>query len=797
MQLEPKDLYKKLEFDKIIELLENECLGELGKFHIQNLHISNELSVIERNLSEVNEYKMTLEKKDIFPEKNYASLENDLKMLDVEGFVLPVEGLQRINIVLLAVRDMFRFFSQERKEIYPTLYQIMRPIVFDENLQKEITRVIDENGEIRADASPELQKIRRRTQSMQKELDNVFRKIIQDYRSKGWLSDNIESFRNGRRVLSVPAEHKRKVRGIIHDESATGKTTFIEPEGVIDINNDIFDLEQEERREIYKILKELSAVLRPYTSAMRTYEQLIARFDVIQTKARLAVRLKANMPIVKKEPFFGIAKAFHPLLLLKNQQIERKTVPFDLTLHGSNRLLVLSGPNAGGKSVSMKAVGLLQMMMQAGLLIPVAPHSEMGIYNKIYADIGDSQSLEDDLSTYSSRLKNMKAFLDGADERTMVLIDEFGSGTDPKIGGNIAEAILKELNGRQVWGVITTHFSNLKMFAYKTKGILNGCMNFNSDTLSPTYELRVGRPGSSYAFEIAENSGLSAQVLDYAKHRTGANEKAVDELLIDLQREKQELEEKLSGMTEREKKLEKLIKTYEEMHREMEFKRKKMKLDVKEIEIQRSADYSQQLSKLARELREEKNLERTLALAEEKKKEKEVAIQSAQILKKELVAADVFVNPDTLKNGDFIRLRAGGAIGKIAGIDKAKGLATVEMGLMTIKVNMLDLQPVAKEPMKIISVHGIQRDIVENRAKFESKIDLRGIKMIEAMKLLEEFIDRALMSSVNNIEILHGKGDGILKKAVRQKLKEYKSVKNVRHPEMNAGGDGITLVDII
>lgn len=324
MELQPKDIYEKLEFDKVIDLLERECYGELGQEQVRALAPTADVAFINQRLNEVKEYKIILDKRDLFPLGTYADVAEDLRMLEIEGYVLPEEGLQKINVLLIFIRKIFKFFNPGRQLAYPALYELVRHIIFNEDLSKEIERVIDEEGNIRPDASPDLAKIRRHIQSKQRELDRQFRIIIDEYRRKGWLTDNVESFRNGRRVLSVPSEHKRKIRGIIHDESATGKTAFIEPEPVIDINNDIFDLEQEERREIYRILKALSAVLRPYVNLMRAYRDVIIRYDVIQAKGRLAVKMKADIPRLSEKPFFGITQGRHPLLFLKNRNLGKK-----------------------------------------------------------------------------------------------------------------------------------------------------------------------------------------------------------------------------------------------------------------------------------------------------------------------------------------------------------------------------------------------------------------------------------------------------------------------------------------
>jgi len=795
MQLEPKDLFEKLEFNKIVALLEKDCYGEMGRTAIRKLQPDTDIEKIRIRLKQTEEFKRTITEGDPFPMGNYPGLSEDLQMLEIEGYVLPEEGLQRINIVLRLMNEIFGFFVPERQQVYENLYALIRNTTFDKTLMEAIEKVIDEEGEIRPDASKQLARIRRSIGAKQKELERAFGKLIHDYRKRGWLTDNVESFRNGRRVLSVPAEHKRKIRGIIHDESTTGKTAFIEPEGVIDINNDIFDLYTEEKREIYRILKELSETLRPYIPMLGHYEKLIARFDFIQAKARLAVQLRAEMPKLVNKPHLGIQMAYHPLLLLKNKEVERETVPFDLTLFGENRILMLSGPNAGGKSITLKSVGLLQLMVQSGLLVPADEISEFGIFKKIFADIGDQQSLEDDLSTYSSHLKNMKTFLENADKDTLLLIDEFGSGTDPKIGGAIAEAILEQYNAKKVSGVITTHYSNLKIYSFKTKGMVNGSMLFDKETLSPTYHLRVGRPGSSYAFEIAEKSGLDKKVLKYAKHRTGANEKAVDQLLVDLQQEKQEVEEKLEQAIERERKLEKLIKNYENLHKDLEFRRKKVKLEAKEQSLQQVARDNKELERLIREIKEQQNLEKAKELAAEVKEEREQLKEEVNTLREK-----VYYEPEApqskkgpIREGDFVKLRTGGATGTVETLEK--DTAIVQMGMMRMTVKLRDLQH-ANAPLEVRSTKSVKTDMVSDVADFESKIDIRGMRMEEAVKVVEDFVDQALISNATNLRIVHGKGNGVLRKAVKSKLREYDAITNVKHPDEQAGGDGVTLVEI-
>ncbi len=796
MQLLPKDLFEKLEFDKVLHLLEQECMGEPGRALVRELVPSDRKSQIEVALSEAQEFARSIEHNDHFPVRAYESVDEELEMLKVEGYVLPIRGLQNLNLILLFTRDVFRFFNARRRETYPTLYKVIREVSFNEDLIKAIEGVIDEEGNIRPDASPELMRIRRQLGSKQKELEQKFRVIINQYRSKGWLTDNVESFRNGRRVLSVPSEHKRSIRGIIHDESTTGKTAFIEPEGIIEINNDIFDLETDEKREIYRILRELSAELRPYREDIRVYQEILIHFDFVQAKARLARQMNAVMPkTLFSRPHFGIKQGRHPLLYLKNKRLDKVTVPFDFILFKGNRILMLSGPNAGGKSITLKSIGLMQLMLQAGLLVPVDEESEMGIFKALFADIGDQQSIEDDLSTYSSRLENMRNFLERSDKESLVLIDEFGSGTDPKIGGAIAESILKQLNEQRIYGVITTHYSNLKIYAFKTKGIVNASMNFDKDTLSPTYELQVGRPGSSYAFEIAQKSGLSNKILNYAKHRTGKNEKAVDQLLVELQQEKQEAEEKLAELTDKQKKLDALIKNYEQLHKELEYRRKKVKLEAKEWALQQTSRDNREMENLIREIKEQQNLEKAKRISQQVKQQRGKLAEQVTDLREKIYyePTEKDKKKEAIKAGDFVKMKTGGATGTVESIEKNR--AVVRMGEMRMTIKLRDLQH-ANAPLEVQSGKSVQSQTSTDTASFQPKLDIRGMRYEEALKVVEDFVDQALIANAAHLEIVHGKGSGALREAVRRKLREYNVPMDITHPPQERGGDGVTLVEM-
>lgn len=793
MIYEPSDFLVRLEFDKIIELIARNCFGDLGVEQAHLIAPEQNLELIEIKLNEVAEFLRGIQHADVLNLSQYEDIRDDLKMLAIEDYVLPEDGFKRISRQLSSMATIYRYFNSERTQVYPNLYNIIRSLHFDFAISKEIDKVLDSEGNIKPDASPELGRIRRSIQFKVKELDKVFRHIIQDYRNKGWLTDNLEGYRNGRRVLSVPSEHKRKIRGIIHDESATGRTTFIEPEGVIDINNDIFDLEQEERKEIYRILKNLSAFLRPYATGFKVFQDVLIQFDLIQAKARLSQKLNAQRPIIKDLPSIKIIKGRHPLLLLKNGVLGKSTIPFSLNLGEKNRILVLSGPNAGGKSITMKSLGLLQIMVQSGLLVPTDPLSEFGIFNEFFADIGDQQSIEDDLSTYSSRLINMNTFIRHSGKRSLLLIDEFGSGTDPQFGGSIAEAILKELNEKKVVGVITTHYSNLKIFAYNSEGIINGCMAYDMENLTPTYHFIEGKPGSSYAFEIAQKSGLPEHVIKYAQSRTRKNEKEVDELLVDLQKEKQTVRESLLELKEKQDLLDKLVRGYESMQKDYEFRRKRFKLEQKQQELQDTGNVNKEVERLIKEIKEEKNIEKARELAIKLREERAKKMLEVNQLKEEIYyGSNAEGKSNILNAGDYVRLRSGGAVGLLIAMEKDK--ATVLMGDLKLLIDIRDLEK-GPEPLDK-KLKSLNFDTIKQVAGFENKLDIRGMRMQEALQVVETYIDSALMNSASQIEIIHGKGDGILRKAVRKKLKEYRVEMEISHPDPKLGGDGVTLVAI-
>ncbi len=791
MKFLPADSIEKLEFDKIVHLLMEFCKGEEARNRIHVLQPSSDYSWITTELNLTAELKKAKELNEQLPVYPYDAISQEVELLKTNGYVLEIEGILKLQRSLLAVNDLAEYFTPKRKALMPALTHIAAEIYDLSAVAKSIERIFDRDGSIKQNASPELSRIFKAIKSKSISLDSVFRDLANDYKKKGWLADNVETLRNGRRVLSVTSENKRKIRGIIHDESATGKTAFVEPERVIEINNDLFDLENEKIKEVYKLIKVLCDQMRPLRDEIRANHEILINFDLINAKAAFAIKLEARLPKIKAEPNFGYKIAYHPLLKWMNDEQKKKTVPFDLELHGKNRILVISGPNAGGKSVTMKAVGLLQMMLQSGMLIPVDENSEIGIFKSLYCDIGDQQSIEDDLSTYSSRLTNMKNFINKSDRDSLVLIDEFGSGTDPKIGGALAEALLREFNYKKVFGVITTHYSNIKLFAFKTKGIVNASMLFDKNALVPTYQLKVGKPGSSFAYEIAKKIGLHKKVMDYARHKTGKNEKAIDDLLINLQNDKQTLEKRIDELEQKEKTLQRLIKNYEEMYGQLEFSRKKLKLELKAKDLQRSQEEGKALQALMKELREKESLKEVQEKVKERKQEKKSLKEEIVELKEEVYYKDSYdINEFTI--GGYAKLREGGTVGKIVDIKGKK--IEIAMGLMQMILNSKELIPTG-EPIEMNSKKSVKTDI-EFKHGFESKLDIRGYTLTDGMDFVQEFIDTALIQNVSQLTIVHGVGTGKLRQAVHRKLKEYDNIKKIWHPEEEFGGQSITYVSL-
>ncbi|MEP6466795.1 MAG: MutS2/Smr-associated SH3 domain-containing protein [Parafilimonas sp.] len=553
MKLYPESAEQQLEFTKVKNYLSAYCNTEYAKDKALHLRIHTKKEIIALQLQQAFEYKLILEQKQVLPNDFSENISRSLKLLSIEGGVLQVEEFMHIRKLSINTEKLFRWFDAERRLAYSALYKVLQDSYYEKSIMKMIDEVFDETGNIKDNASVALQKIRQTLYRKRNELRRVFEKEVARLNKAGFSAEIDESFSNGRRVVAVFSEHKRQVKGILHGESDSRKTAFIEPEQTIELNNEVFSLEHEERKEILRILKLLTTNLSVHSSLLQQWFYIAGEFDFIQAKAKFAIELNGNYPGITDGAVINLKNAFHPLLILHNKSTNRTTVPVTLKLDDKNRILIISGPNAGGKTVTMKTIGLNQLMLQSGLLIPVHPDSEMGIFKQLFIHIGDTQSIEFDLSTYSSHLLHMKYFIENANGKTLFFIDELGSGTDPNLGGAFAEIILNEINHRHSFGVITTHYLNLKTFANRTAGIINGSMMFDEKNLLPLYTLAVGKPGSSYTFAIAERIGLPKHLINQAKKLVDENHFRLDKLLNRteqdlqaLQKERQDLKKLLA-----------------------------------------------------------------------------------------------------------------------------------------------------------------------------------------------------------------------------------------------------------
>lgn len=563
MRLYPVSATAQLEFDKVKELLHNNCSTVLAKELAAQLRIHTQKSFIDLQLQQSHEYKMLVQQSIYFPLQFTTHIEKELKLLGIEGATLGAEQFLQIRKLAENIEGIFRWFSADRKLAFAALFKAIENTYYEKYIIESIDAIIDEVAQVKDNASEDLQKIRQSLFRKRNELRRVFERVVNKLNKAGYSADIEESFSNGRRVVAVFSEHKRQVKGILHGESDSRKTAFIEPEETIELNNAVYSLEYEETKEVQKILRELTKRLSIYAGLLKDYLRIIGLLDFIQAKAKLSIAMNAHMPNVVDKAIIDLKDAYHPLLYLYNKQNNKPTIPVNITLNEKGRIIVISGPNAGGKTVTMKTIGLNQLMMQSGLLVPVQPTSQMGIFKQLFIHIGDTQSIEFELSTYSSHLLHMKHFLENANGKTLFFIDELGSGSDPNLGGAFAEVIMEELGRKHSMGIVTTHYLNLKVMANHTQGIVNAAMAFDEKKLLPLYKLIVGKPGSSYTFAIAERIGLPKHLIERAKSLVDEDHFKLDKLLNNTEQNLQRLDKDKSQLNQ-------LLKQNEKLQKEME-----------------------------------------------------------------------------------------------------------------------------------------------------------------------------------------------------------------------------------
>ncbi len=790
----PKEIERKIGFDTLRSLLLETCLGPLGQRHVDRLVPIEDINLLTKLLGQTHEFLRILENDIPFPESNYLDVSDLLKKAAVENIFLSEDEFYELKASLVTLFKCLAFFKKYELD-YPQLSAASAGVSLDPQLSVAIEAVIDERGKVRDSASPELNKIRKEIISHQSQARKSIESILKQARKDGFAGDDAGiTVRGGRLVIPISAEYKRRIKGFIHDESATGQTVFMEPAEVLEINNGIRELSYRENREVVKILTKLTDEVRPYISDLKKAYQFLGMIDFIRAKAKIALQLEAKMPKILDKPKLSWQNARHPLLYLSYHKIKKRVIPLNITLNEEERILLISGPNAGGKSVCLKTVGLIQYMFQCGMLPPVEESSEFGIFKKIYLDIGDEQSIENDLSTYSSHLTNMKAFVEGMNGKTLFLIDEFGTGTEPQFGGAIAESILKTLNHKRGFGLVTTHYANLKKLAEKSNGIVNGAMRYDVERLEPLYELEIGKPGSSFALEIAGKIGLKKEILDHAKKLVGHSHVRFDELINTLEREKNEFKDKFEEVQGKNERLDKEIKQYSELKESLDKDRKRLLKDARIAAKSIIEDANKRVESTIREIKEQ-NAEKEAtkkvreSLGQHKNRlNKKLRRDSEQPIKKK--------DNSALKIGDVVRVIGQEVNGEVMEIKGKK--VEVRFGLIKSLVKLDQLQKIqggqttSVKPKK--SIKGI--DLNRKVADFSSNLDLRGKRVEEALSEVDSFLDQAILVGFNQLRIVHGKGHGVLRELVQNHLKGNHFIEKVADEHIERGGSGVTVVTL-
>lgn len=672
MRLYPKD-NNLLEFDKIRQLIASYCHGTLARETALTLKPQTDISFIKRSLNEVHEFSTMLTGGQVMSLNYGIHLQKELNLLRIKGSVLRAASFYQIKLLVENISTAFHFFKTH-PSVYPTLETIIYSTYEEKRIINYIDQVIDTDQSVRSDASEELYYIRTQLSARRNELQRVFSKTIQRLSKAGMLIESEQSIRNGRKVVAIYSEHKRQVKGIVHGISDTGKTSYIEPEESVELNNVIVELEQREREEIYRILKELTERLAPFHELLVTYQQIISQYDFIYAKAKLAVDMQANMPRITTHGVISLKNAYHPLLYLHNKKLNKPTVPLTLELNHQKRILVISGPNAGGKTICLKLVGLIQIMVQSGLLVPVASESELGVFNTLMVSMGDTQSIEYELSTYSAHLKMMKHFVLHADKRTLFLIDEFGTGSDPTLGGAFAEAILEHLSQQKAIGVVTTHYLNLKTLADRAEGIINGSMEFDEVKLLPLYRLLIGKPGSSYTFAIAERIGVPKPVVERAKSLVKKDQFRLEKLLRELQRDKQLLNEQRKELQRKEEELKQLQRDLEKQRaKQEEWIQQEIQRRTKNV-LKETKEAEQRLKNLIGEWNKAKDksklAQKIAELTMKHKKDKKTSLRK---VKGEIIK----VSETEIQPGDEVRIISLNRTGRVEAVRKKNVIVNV------------------------------------------------------------------------------------------------------------------------
>lgn len=816
----PKNFESKIGFDRIRQFIALKCLSPLGEEKVQEMAFSSAHVFIIETLSQTEEFIRIIQEEDDFPTNYFLDVRSSLKHIKVEGTWVDENTLFDLRRSLQTIRDIVNFLRKEDSENtpYPHLQKLAGDIIIFPQLLSKIDNILDKFGRIKDNASVELSRIRKDITRISSGISRSLNAILRSAQSEGLVEKDITpTMRDGRLVIPVAPAFKRRIKGIVHDESASGKTVFIEPAEVVEANNRIRELESEERREIIKILVAFTDILRPLVPDILQSYDFLAQIDFIRAKANFALDIEGIKPAISDEQILRWDKAKHPLLYLSHQKQGKAIVPLDIELDSENRILIISGPNAGGKSVCLKTVGLLQYMVQCGIPIPLAESSKVGIFDQIFIDIGDEQSIENDLSTYSSHLTNMKFFVRNCNQKTILLIDEFGGGTEPQIGGAIAESLLKRFNEKKAFGVITTHYQNLKHFANENKGVVNGAMLYDRHEMQPLFTLSIGNPGSSFAIEIARKIGLPEDVIADASEIVGSDYINMDKYLQDIVRDKRYWESKRQNIRQKEKKLEEITSSYETNLLDVEKQRKEIIRQAKAeaervlseanakientIRTIRESQAEKEKTKLARQSltdfkasleNETQPANDKIAQKIQKLKERDKHRESKDKQPKEQKQQQISV-------GDNVRIKGQSNVGEVLDIQKSNVVVAFGMIKSTVKLDTLEYvskNQIKRESKSTLISAGLSEDMREKKLNFKQDIDVRGMRGDEALQAVMYFIDDAILVGMPRVRILHGTGTGILRQLIRDYLRTVHGVAHYQDEHVQFGGSGITVVDL-
>lgn len=829
----PQNFEHKIGFDQIRTLLANKCISSLGEERVHEMTFSDEFTVVESQLNLITEFIRIIQEEDQFPDQYFFDVRQSLMRIKIEGMYLDEQELFDLRRSLETINNIVRFLhhheDEEGQSPYPNLSALAGDVMVFPQLIGKIDSILNKYGKIKDNASQELARIRRELNVTMSNISRSLNSILRNAQSEGFVDKDVTpTMRDGRLVIPVAPGLKRKIKGIVHDESASGKTVFIEPAEVVEANNRIRELEADERREIIRILTEFSSIVRPSIPEILQSYAFLAEIDFIRAKSLFAIETKSIKPALEEELVIDWTMAIHPLLQMSLAKHGKKVIPLDLELNRQQRILIISGPNAGGKSVCLKTVGLLQYMLQCGLLIPMHERSHAGIFSSIFIDIGDEQSIEDDLSTYSSHLTNMKNMMKFCNEKSLILIDEFGGGTEPQIGGAIAESVLKRFNNKQTFGVITTHYQNLKHFAEDHEGVVNGAMLYDRHQMQALFQLQIGNPGSSFAVEIARKIGLPEEVIADASEIVGSEYINADKYLQDIVRDKRYWENKRQNIRQREKQLEETLARYQTEMEEVQKSRKDIIRKAKEEAEALLKESNAKIENTIREIKEaqaEKEKTRTIRKEFEafkssidqrtaEQQELKIARQMEKLREKQerkknkkdepknnlKPAPSSVTKSQPLTVGEYVRIKGQTSIGEILDINGKNAVIAFGSIKTTVKLERLERSSSAPKPNEAAKSTFVSTQthdqMYEKKLNFKQDIDVRGMRGDEALQAVTYFIDDAILVGMSRVRILHGTGTGILRSLIRQYLETVPGVGHFADEHVQFGGSGITVVDL-